>query len=205
MPVPLAAISAGLGVAKKLFGGHRRRPNISKAIAELRGSRPTGYLTPEDLAAAERTRGRLTEGVKTAGQQEGYEVARRFRARGLAGSPAEERARARLQDSTLLGVQHAGEASEEQLYNMRTGREAFQHQNDLAIFGQQVGDTQREQDRQDAQNGAFWNSLNEFVTPIVSSLGQDGAGGGTFGVDGGDYGTNPPPRGFDPTGDTGNA
>lgn len=209
MPVPVAAISAGLGIAKHLFGGGgRKRPNISKAIAQLRGSKPTGYITPEDLLAADRTRGRLNENVQAAGRLEGHEVARRFRARGLAGSPAEERARARLEQQTLLGTQHAGEAGEEQLYNMRTGREAYQHQNDLAIFGAEVGDVQREQDRMDAQNGAFWNSLNEFVTPILGSLGTGEEGGyransATPGI-GTAEGSGPvgpaygPPRGYQP-------
>jgi hypothetical protein len=177
MAVPIAAIAAGYGVAKKLFG-KKRRPDIRGAIARLRASRPVGYLTPEDLRAAELTRGRLTEGVQAQGQLGGYEIGRRFRARGLAGSPSEERSRARLEQQTLLGAQHAGETSEEQLYNIRTGREAYQRQQELAIFGAEVGQSQQEQERQQAEDAAFWNSLNEFIPTINSAL-----GGGTAATD----------------------
>jgi len=194
------------GVAGLLFGGKKKkRPDNRQAIAELRASRPVGYLTPEDMRAAELTRGRLTEGVQAQGQLGGYEIGRRFRARGLAGSPSEERSRARLEQQTLLGAQHAGETSAEQLYNIRTGRETYQHQNDLAIFGAQVGANQRESERQQAQDSAFWNSLNEFVPTILSGIGG-GAAGTDFGgyVLGSDGQYRPPvqgppvPGGFDP-------
>jgi hypothetical protein len=205
MPVPIAAISAGLGVASKLFG-RRKRPDISRAIAELRASRPVGYITPEDLRSAELTRGRLTEGVQAQGRLGGYEIGRRFRARGLAGSPSEERSRARLEQETLLGGQHAGETAEEQLYNIRTGREAYQRQQDLAIFGAQVGQSQRESERQQAEDSAFWNSLNEFVPTIQSAIGAKGGAtdysGWTLGEDGKyhppQYGPKPGEGGFVP-------
>ncbi len=170
MALPLAAISAGVGIAGKLFGKKPRKPDNRAAIAALRASRPTGYLTPEDMRAAELTRGRLTQGVQAQGRLGGYEIGRRFQARGLAGSPSEERSRARLQQETLLGAENAGNTAEEQLYNMRTGREAYQHQNDLAIFGAQTDQNQREWARQQAQQGAFWNSLNEFVPTIMSGI-----------------------------------
>lgn len=169
MAFPFAAVAAGLGVANQLFGRKRRGPDLRRAIAELRASRPVGYITPEDLRAGELTRGRLTEGVQAQGRLGGYEIARRFQARGLAGSPSEERSRARLEQQTLLGAQHAGESAEEQLYNIRTGREAFERQKALDIFGAQAGQAQRESERQQAEAGAFWNSLNEFIPTILSA------------------------------------
>jgi hypothetical protein len=174
MAVPLAAIGAGvsaLGALKGVFGGRgggakaRRR-----AVSALRAARPTGYLLPEDYRAAELTRGRLTEGVARRGQLEGYEIGRRYQARGLAGSPAEERTRARLQTETLLGAQHAGESAEEQLYKVKTGREAFDREKELAIFGAEAGEAARQSSRDQAQTGAFWNSLNEFIPTIMTSL-----------------------------------
>lgn len=174
MAIPLAAIGAGvsaLGAVKGLFGGGgggakaRRR-----AVAQLRAARPTGYLLPEDYRAAELTRGRLTEGVARRGQLEGYEIGRRYQARGLAGSPAEERTRARLANETLVGAQHAGESAEEQLYNIRQGREAFEREKELAIFGAEAGEAARQSARDQAQTGAFWNSLNEFIPTIMTSL-----------------------------------
>lgn len=169
MALPIAAGLAVAGAAKK-FLSRTKRPDIRRAIAELRATRPVGYLTPEDLRAASLTRGRLTEGINAGAEETGYEIGRRFRSRGLAGSGAEERERARLEQDRLLGLEHAGETSEEQLYNIRTGREGFERQKALDIFGAQVGDTAREQARQQAETGAFWNSLNEFIPTIVGAL-----------------------------------
>jgi hypothetical protein len=170
MAFPLAAVVAGAGVAQKIFGKKGKGPNYRRAIAELRATRPTGYLTGEDLRGAELTRGRLMEGVQARGELEGYEIARRSRARGLAGSPSEERSRGRLRQQTLLGTQHAGESAEEQLYNIKTGREAFERQKALTIFGAQTGAAQQEYERQGAENSAFWNSLNEFMPTIMSGI-----------------------------------
>lgn len=201
MALPLAAISAGIGVATKLFGKKQKRPDNRRAIAELRASRPTGYLTPEDYTAAERTRGRLSEGLQAQGQLGQYEIGRRFRARGLTGSPSEERSLARLNQQTLLGQEHAGEAAQEQLYNTSRDREAFERQKALSIFGAQVGENVREQERIKAEQGAFWNSLNEFMPAIIGGLGG-GTAGSTFGVDTMPGPTLPgetvPPRGFIP-------
>lgn len=170
MAFPLAAISAGIGVASKLFGGNKHKGDIRGAIARLRASRPTGYLTPEDLRAAELTRGRINEGVNAAAGQEGYQIGRRFGARGLAGSPAEERSRARLEQQKLLGNENAANTSEEQLYNIRTGREGFERQKALDIFGAEIGQAQREQARGQAEDAGFWNSINEFIPTIQKSL-----------------------------------
>lgn len=165
--IPL--VSAGVGVASQI-AGRRKRPDNRRAIAELRAARPTGYLTGEDYTAAERTRGKLSEGVQAQGQLAGYEVSRRARARGLAGSPSEERDQARLNQQVLLGQQHAGETAEEQLYTTQRGREAFQQESELAIFGAETGSAAREAARQDAQHAAFWNSLNEFMPTILGAL-----------------------------------
>lgn len=174
---PITAIgvgSAAIGGISRLVGGRRKRPDYSRAIAELRAARPTGYLTGEDYTAAERTRGRLSEGVQRQGQLQGYEVSRRARARGLAGSPSEERSQARLNQEVLLGQQHAGETAEEQLYNIRTGREHFEREKAMAIFGAQVNEQAREGARHDAEQAAFWNSLNEFLPTIAGFTGGGG-------------------------------
>lgn len=167
--VPL--VTAGLGVAQKLLSKNKHQ-DIRGAIARLRASRPVGYLTPEDNRAAELTRGRLMRGVQDQGQLAGYEIGRRAQARGLAGSPSEERDRSRLQQQVLQGTERAGEASEEQLYNIRTGREAFERQKALDIFGAETNNAARENERLDAQNGEFWNSLNEFIPTITAALGK---------------------------------
>lgn len=195
MALPIAAGLAAVGAAKGILG-KRKRPDIRRAIAELRATRAQGYLTPEDLRAAELTRGRLTEGINAGAGEAGDLLARRYRARGLAGSPAEERDRASLEQDRLLGLEHAGEYGEEQLYNIKTGREGFERQKALDIFGAQVGDAAREQARQQAEQGMFWNSLNEFIPTIVGALGPKTAapqGGGIERVQ--EYTPGAPPSG----------
>lgn len=178
---PLTAIGVGsavVGGLKGLFGGGKKRPDYRRAIAELRAARPVGYLTPEDMRAAELTRGRLGEAVTSEGRLGGYEIGRRFQARGLAGSPSEERARARLEQQTLLGKEHAGTAAEEQLYNIKTGREGFERQKALEIFGAQTSAEDKNYARAQAEQGAFWNSINEFLPTIIGGIGTGGGGGG---------------------------
>jgi len=180
---PWGAAIGGVGGA--IYGGiaargarrkaERRR---RRAIAELRSAFPTG-LTSDDLRAGELTRGRLSEGVRGEQQLAGYEIARRSRARGLAGSPSEERSRARLEQQSLLGIEHAGETTEEQLYNVRLGREGARQQAELAIFGEETGAAATEQTRQGAQDAAFWNSLNEFVPTIQKYLPKGDVTAGT--------------------------
>jgi hypothetical protein len=190
MAIPFAAISAGIGVASKLFGKKNKKGDLRGAIARLRASRPVGYLTPEDLRAAEISRGRINEGVNASAGQEGYEIGRRFQARGLKGSPSEERARARLEQQKLLGNQNAATSAEEQLYNIRTGREAFERQKALDIFGAEAGQAQRDDARAQAENAGFWNSINEFIPTIQKGLDAGsaagaGAGSTTVGFDAG--------------------
>lgn len=165
-------IGPAIGAAGAVAGLFKRdrRPDISRAVAELRASQPTGYTTPQDFRGAELTKGRIAEGVRRQGELAGYEVRRRSRARGLAGSPSEERALARVGQQTALGVEHAGETAEEQLYNTRLSREAYGREKDLAIFGAQAGEATRAGARSDAQMAAFYNSLNEFIPTILSYL-----------------------------------
>jgi hypothetical protein len=188
-------IPVGIGLASGVFG--KKRPDISAAIAQLRAARPTGYLTPADYRAAELTKGRLSETAGEAGRYGGYEVSRRARARGLAGSPSEERDLARVNQQVLLGKQHAGETAEEQLYTTQRGREAWQQGNENAIFSANVGQTRADAARHDAQQAAFWNSLYEFLPTIMGGLSQVGSapsgGIGGFDTPGGGAG------GFDPS------
>lgn len=164
------AIAIGGAVYGAVKGRGSSRRDRRRAIAELRAARPLGYITPEDLRYAELLKGRLTEGVQNEGELAGYGIARRARARGLAGSPSEERDRARLEQQKLLGVQHAGEAGEKYLGDTRASRESFERDKALAIFDAEMGGAARDEARQAAEQGAFWNSLNEFATTILGNL-----------------------------------
>lgn len=170
----IGTAGAVAGGVKRLVGG-RRRPDNRAAIARLRAARPTGYLTTDDYRARDRSVGRLTEGAQAQGRLASTEVSRRSRARGLAGSPSEERSQARVNDQTALAVQHAGESGEELLYNTQRGREAFQQESELAIFGSETGQATREAARMQAEDAMYWNSLNEFLPRILGYLPPSGA------------------------------
>lgn len=179
---------AAYGAIKGRGAGRRRREDMRRAIAELRASQPVGYLTPEDVRAGEQTRGRLAAEARSQGGLAGVDVSRRSTARGLAGSPSEERALARVGQQTASGVEHAGDTAEEQLYNIRLGREQYGRQKDLAIFGAETGAATQEAQRQSAEEAAYWNSLLEFTPTILGNI--DRPAGVT--------GTTPSTLGFDP-------
>jgi len=166
--------------------GRRKHSGIGHdyraAIAELRASRPTGYLTPEDYRAAELTRGRLTEAATASGDYARMEALRRSQARGLAGSPSSERDIARINDQTAYGRQQAGTSAEEQLYNIRMGRESYGQNVALAAFGAQTHLADREQQSRDAQTAAFWNSMSTVVGSIAGFAGGGAPGAGAKGA-----------------------
>ena len=178
MPDPLAIAGIGLqagGIIAGALEKRRQREELRRATASLRASRPQGYLTGEDLRAAELTRGRLNRALQTRGELAGYEIRRRTRARGLAGSPTEERDLARLEQGVLLGKEQAGEAAEEQLYNTRLGREIFERQKELAIFGAETGAAAAAQQRRQAQQSEYWNSLNKSLEMLAFLTAPGGA------------------------------
>ena len=193
--IPLALSAAG--TAAQLLR-RQKRPNIGRAIAELRASQPAGYLNPADYRAAELTKGRIAQGAQAQGRLSGYEVSRRSRARGLAGSPSEERDQARVNAQTALGIQGAGDTAEEQLYNTSLSREEYGRQKDIAIFGAQTQQANLDAAHQDATQAAYWNSLNEFLPTIMSHLPAQAAPAGGGGVT-----AVPRPQGFVPSGGRG--
>lgn len=192
-------IIAGAGLVHGIIRGGRKRPNARRAIAELRAAKPTGYLLPEDYRHGELVKGRLAEGARRQGELAEYDISRRYTARGLHGSPSEERTRGRVAQQTALGVQQAGEEAEEQLYGIRTGRESFEREKELRIFGVQAGEAAREEARRDAQDAAYWNSLYEFLPTILSYL----PGDGTTAPPGATTSAATPTSGYNPSGGAG--
>jgi hypothetical protein len=175
--VPLigaALIGAGGSIASSLIG--RRGGGGGK----FKSYRPQGYLTAEDYAGAERTRGRLTSAVGEAGRGLRLQAMRRYQQRGLAGSAAQEATLSRIGETEALGRENAGAAAEDQLYNVRMGREL----QDLEQF-------YRHQNRQDLARSTFLNSLLELTPGILKFLDRgnvtgDAGGGGDY--SGGDEG-----------------
>lgn len=185
IPSALAGVGAVTGLAQRLGS---RRPDVSRALASIRSAAQPGAA---DYRAAEQTRGRLASSARRQGGLATMELARRYNARGLGTSPAQERDIGRINDQTAMGVQGAGDTAEEQLYNTQMARE----QEGLSLYG-------GEANRQLAQTGEFWNSMNEFMpalqkyygpttgattstgayaapTPSTPSSGYGGSGGGS--------------------------
>lgn len=175
---PISAIAAGVGIAsglKGLFSSGGGGGGGGKSFKGYRPYRGRGELTREDYEAAERTRGRLTTQSNEFGRGLRTEALRRYQRRGLAGAPAQEATLSRIADIEATGRQHAGDAAEELLYNVRLGREM-----------QDVQGYYAHESRQAVAHAAYLNSLLEFTPRILSffdSLDRGGDFGGfdTFG------------------------
>jgi hypothetical protein len=170
VPIPFAAIGAGAALLGAIRGGSRQKnrgKDLQRAIATYRASKPTGYVTPEDERAATLTRTRYSESAGRFGEGARAQALNRYRARGLGGSPAQERTLGRIAQQEGLGVQEGVRASEEQLYNVRLGREEAERQKERDIFGVSASDAQNEQRRADLKQSTFMNSLLEFFPTIL--------------------------------------
>lgn len=132
--------------------------------------RPSGYLTPEDLAAGEATKARLTRGAEATGKLQTFEAMRRIRARNLASAPAAEATLARVSQNTARARQAAGDTSEEQLYDIRKGNQRFEQQKDIALLGGRISDAVGQSRLADARQSTFFNSLLEYMPSVMAGL-----------------------------------
>jgi len=165
MPLPLAGIAAGVGIASglKTIFSSSGRPDINRILRYIDARRPRGYLDPEDYAAAEGTRSRLSGQASRTAQGLRYEALRRYSQRRLVGSPAEETTLSRVGEIEAAGRERAGDVAEQQLYDIRLGRERYGQQVNLAALGYNVNEAYRNQARSDAQQSTFYNSLLESL------------------------------------------
>lgn len=164
-------ISAAATLAPVVISAlHRKKkgPNRNKILAAYRNSKPVGYTTPEDAAAAERTRTRIAASGQASAQRARQINARQVAARGLSGAAAG----ALENDASGIdaaATEEAARSSADQLYKAFNSNLGYaRRQNDTA-FGTEMGLAAQEAAQGQAQDATFWNSLIETV-PAVASL-----------------------------------
>jgi hypothetical protein len=169
------AISA-LGVL-----GSRNRDKDIDFNSLLNVDYPTGKLTDDDIWAAERTKTRLGRAVRDRAGQ-GRQLARRRAAmRGTLGSSALETTLARLGEGEALGLERAGAVGEEQLSNMRIGRERFAQQRAMAVIGGRLRESSDRRYQGTLRQTAFTNSMLKLSRAMLTSMpGGGGASSGGF-------------------------
>ena len=185
-------IGAGSAIAGMFQGGGEKMD--PKAIRRFFDTADwSGHLGPEDYAAANLAQARLAGAAAAAGQGQRMNIARRYEARGLAGSPAEETGFQRTAEDEAMGRERAANTASEMLYNTRLGREREAYSRNMAELNAMVGAAGRQQYSSDLKQSSFFNSLLDYGPQIISGLGHLGASGDTPA----DYGK---PGGFPLTG-----
>jgi hypothetical protein len=177
--LPIVSAGAGIvsGIANAFKGGGDKWDD--KAIQRFFDTANwRGQLYPEDYAAARLAQSRLAGAAATAGQGARMNVARRYEARGLGGSPAEETSFNRTAEDEAMGRERAANAANELLYNVGLGREREQYSKNMAELGAMIGQSNRNQYQSDLKQSTFMNSLLSYGPQLLSGLNQLGGGGG---------------------------
>ncbi len=182
-PVGIALGAGGLAAGSALGhggGGHGDELDWNTLTGMSDSLKPTGYITPEDIATAEATKTRLRRGVSDTAGQARQMVLRRAAMRGTLGSSALETSLARVEQGEALGNERAGAVGEEQLANMRIGRERFGQQKALTLLGGKLTDMGLARNARTLRHTAFLNSLLSLAQSGLAVYG--GAHGGGAGA-----------------------
>lgn len=177
---PLAAMAIGKAALKLAplvlgRGGKRKHRGYGQVYGELKNFRPEGYVTADDIASAGRTRGELIAGVGEQARGQRMAAHRRFQARGIAGSPAEEATLSRLADTEARGVEGAGLAAQNQLYSTKMNREGFERDKGLLYFRSRLGELAQNDQRRSLESASFLSGVTSYLPNILKYL--DGLGG----------------------------
>jgi hypothetical protein len=171
-------IGLGLSLAPFALAPFQKKKKINwnaeRAYAD--SFRPSGYLTPEDLASGEAQRARGVRGATATAGLQRLEAMRRIRARGIDSAPANEATLARVDQGEARGRQAAGDAADEYLSNIRTGNQRFEQNKAMALIGGHLQDTVRGGARADAQQSTFMNSLLDYTPAALGAIDQMHAG-----------------------------
>jgi len=169
MPIP-AAYMVGAKVATQLLPlalglGRKKKkgPNIAALAADYRSRRPEMTLSAEDIAAAGRTRGRITSSAVRSGEMTRMNANRQAIARGLSGTAAA--ALGTVADAQVAEGREKGALAEaDQLYATGKDNQSYDRAKEDRIFGALVGDAQQQAQRNDARDATFWNSMMDLTT-----------------------------------------
>jgi len=170
MPLPLIA---GAKVATQLapliagvFHKRKKGPNFNQVVADYRKRRAATGATPEDVAAAGRTRAGITASAERSGEIARQNAGRQAIARNL-GGPAAAALTADADSLVATGREAGATAEAGQIYDAAQRNKGVED----TIFGAQVGNAQFEAQRNDMRDQTFWNSMLD-LTSATSALWQ---------------------------------
>lgn len=183
-PVTAAAVLGPMVIGA--FRRKRKAPDRYAIINRYRASRPTGYTTREDEAAAERTRTRMAGAATATAHRRRAENVRQVTARGLSGAAAaalEQQAT----DVEAIGGEEAARTSADQLYRAYQSNLGYaRHQNDTA-FGAELGAATEDAYRDDIRDAGFWNTVAEAMPLLATGFAGARAPAGSRAVAGQNY------------------
>lgn len=165
---PLGGPSGNEGGAGGLGRGYSRR--VRSINRRYRGEKVQGYLTPEDLANAERQRGRAGKAFGAYSSAGRAGAIGRARARGISSSPALERTLGRFAQDEGKYLENINTGVEGQLYNTQQGREGFERERLMYGWGSELGASLRDWQSEQAKTAQFWNSFVPLATDALSSI-----------------------------------
>lgn len=174
MPFPVAAAIAGGAALVNAFGGRGRRGAIGRSVRGINSRylpmRAEGYTTANDIADAARLRESRAKSIGAFGSDALGQSRARFAARGAYGSPALERSAARIGQQQGGMLENAALAGEGLISDRYAGREGFERDKILRAWGAEVGAAGGDFSREQAQQSAFWNSINEYAGAVGPML-----------------------------------
>jgi len=159
------AIWAGI---KGLFGGGST-PDYAAIEKWLMTQRPDGYVTAEDIAAADRTQSRLAGAAENSGVGARYGALARMRQRGIDTAPASEATMARISQQVAAGKENAANTGADQLYSTWLGNKQFEQTKALALANARLGGVQRAADRATAERAGAMNSLLGYIPSLLGT------------------------------------
>lgn len=164
-------ITAAATLAPIVLGAlHKKKkgPNRLAIIQKYRNTRPAGYTTPEDEAAAERTRTRIAGSAQVVARRRRMQNAREVTTRGLSG-PAAAALEEQATQVEGAGAEEAARTSADQLYKAFQSNLGYERNKNDTSFGAELGVATQDAARADAQNASFWNSLMETLPGIAQA------------------------------------
>ncbi|HKV69274.1 MAG TPA: hypothetical protein VJN72_14380, partial [Gaiellales bacterium] len=168
---------AALAAFKTFFGG-KKDIDFNELQRWLSGLRAEGYLSPEDVKAAELTRSKLTQQAEETGRGLREETMTRMRQRGIDTAPAAEASLGRVSQALARARQAAGETAEEQKYATWAGNKRFEQEKLLSLVGAKIGDARTQADRSLLEREDAFTALMDYA-PMLVGTGGAGTGAAT--------------------------
>lgn len=162
-----AAIGAG-GFLASLLGRQNYGPNYDAIIARYLASRPSGYLTAQDMADAARLRAAGSAAAASQGVRARQMTARSVQARGLQG-PAAAALENTANATEAQGREDAFNQSQNLLESRYQSALGFERGKLNTAFGQEMGAAAQKAALGYGQQSELWNSILDATPHIISA------------------------------------